>query len=314
MTSEPTHPTPTIRDRLEGAVWGHLAGDALGVPYEFRMPEGIETVEFRGGGGHGQPPGTWSDDGALMLALLDSLTSAGFDPEDQGRKALAWADSGAYAPGTTVFDIGGATSTAMRHLRKGVAAVNAGPSGEHDCGNGSLMRILPVALVGRDLSDAELVAQAQIASRVTHGHPRPQVACALYVLIARDLLRGETDTAAILEACTARYRSVPEAHLEALEELIARRSKVRYGAGYVLDTFWSAWEALTGAASYREAVIAAVKYGHDADTTACITGGLAGIRWGIDGVAEEWLVQMRGREIAEPLVRRLVDLASEPMP
>lgn len=38
----------------------------------------------------GIPPGTWSDDGALMLALLHSLLSAGFDPTDQANRALAW--------------------------------------------------------------------------------------------------------------------------------------------------------------------------------------------------------------------------------
>ena len=90
----------SLGDRLAGAVWGHLVGDAQGVPHEFDMVDP-----------HGQPPGTWSDDGALMLALLDSLISVGFDPEDQGRRALAWADAGAYTPdGDGMFDIGGATS------------------------------------------------------------------------------------------------------------------------------------------------------------------------------------------------------------
>ena len=62
-------------ERLEGAIWGHLVGDALGVPYEFRDPGSIGEVVFGATGTHGQPPGTWSDDGALMLALLDSLVA-----------------------------------------------------------------------------------------------------------------------------------------------------------------------------------------------------------------------------------------------
>ena len=52
------------------------------------------------------------------------------------------------------------------------------------------MRILPIALVERDADDATLVDHAQRASRVTHGHPRAQVACALYVLVAARLLAG----------------------------------------------------------------------------------------------------------------------------
>ena len=71
------------------------------------------------------------------------------------------------------------------------------------------------------------------------------------------------------------------------------------------DSFWSAWDAFAGANDYREAIQRAVAYGNDTDTTAAIAGGLAGIRWGIDGIPAEWLSGMRGREIVEPLVTRL---------
>ncbi|HEX9546834.1 MAG TPA: ADP-ribosylglycohydrolase family protein, partial [Acidimicrobiales bacterium] len=72
-----------LPDRLAGGVWGHLVGDAMGVPYEFMPAVAIQRVEWGHRGTHGQPPGTWSDDGALMLALLDCLLSSGFDLEDQ---------------------------------------------------------------------------------------------------------------------------------------------------------------------------------------------------------------------------------------
>ncbi|MGI8929382.1 MAG: ADP-ribosylglycohydrolase family protein [Candidatus Limnocylindrales bacterium] len=85
-----------MTDRLRAAVYGHLVGDAIGVPYEFGHH--IQSVELRGHGSHDQPPGTWSDDGALLLAVVDSLLAVGFDPEDQGRRALAWAEVGAYTP------------------------------------------------------------------------------------------------------------------------------------------------------------------------------------------------------------------------
>src|SRR5687767_5619235 len=172
---------------VRAAVYGHLVGDAIGVPYEFGHH--IETVELRGHGTHNQPPGTWSDDGALMLALLDSMLSVGFDPEDQGRRALAWADAKAYTPdGDGAFDIGNTTAAALARLRSGTLAIDAGPSGERDQGNGSLMRILPLALVDVPEDDTAVVERAHLASRVTHGHLSCQVACALYVLVARTLL------------------------------------------------------------------------------------------------------------------------------
>ena len=178
-----------LPERLAGAVYGHLVGDALGVPYEFQPAERIGEVEWRGHGTYDQPPGTWSDDGALMLALLDSLLTVGFDTADQARRALDWQETGAYAAGGEVFDIGNATSAALARLREGTAPEQAGAVDA--LGNGSLMRILPVSLVFRDIDDAGLVALATRASRVTHGSAEAQVACALYALIARRLLDGE---------------------------------------------------------------------------------------------------------------------------
>ena len=300
----------TQAETLRGAVYGHLVGDAIGVPYEFSAPDASRVVEVRGHGAHNQPPGTWSDDGALMLALLDSLLSAGFDPDDQGRRALTWWDEGAYTPdGDGAFDIGGATSAALSRLRAGTPAIDAGGTGDRDQGNGSLMRILPLALVDVPNDDGALVERAHLASRVTHGHPSCQVACALYVLLARTLVeRPGGDPEAALALATDRLLAVYEgepAFGSVLRALLAHRSRVKKpGGGWVFDTFWSAWEAFASAESFRETVERSIRYGHDTDTTAAIAGGLAGLRWGADRIPDEWLSALRGRELVEELLER----------
>ena len=297
-------------EALRGAVYGHLVGDAIGVPYEFSAPDRSRVVEVRGHGAHNQPPGTWSDDGALMLVLLDSLLSAGFDPEDQGRRALAWWDEGAYTPdGDGAFDIGGATSAALSRLRAGTPAIDAGGTGDRDQGNGSLMRILPLALLAVPDDDAELVQRVHLASRVTHGHPNCQVTCALYVLVARTLVEHQGgDPEAALALATDRLLAVNErepAFASALRALLAHRSGVKKpGGGWVFDSFWSAWEAFASAQSYRETIERSIRYGHDTDTTAAIAGGLAGLRWGADGIPDEWLSALRGRALVEELLER----------
>ena len=303
---------PELATRLVGGVWGHLVGDAVGVPYEFRDAERIGAVRFGATGTHHQPPGTWSDDGSLMLALLDSLLEpGGFDVEDQGHRALSWWREKAYTPdGDGPFDIGNATRAALTAVESGTPAADAGPSGEYDNGNGSLMRILPVALVGRDLDDATLIDQARRASRVTHGHPRAQVACAIYVLVAARLLGGERDRARALSAAIDAVRAEiagDSAMVEALDFTLAWTE--RQGRGRVWDAFWSAWDAFVGADSYRGTIERAVAYGNDTDTTAAIAGGLAGIYWGVDGIPADWLAGMRGREVAAPLVDRLLATA-----
>lgn len=296
-----------LSNRLAGGVWGHLVGDAVGVPYEFRKAAQIGEVRFGAKGSHGQPPGTWSDDGALMLALLDSLLGAGFDVEDQGMRSVAWRRDRAYTPdGDGCFDIGGATGRALSALALGTPAADAGPAEIGDNGNGSLMRILPVALVDRGAADATLVDHAKRASRVTHGHARSQVACALYVLTAARLLTGSRGRAAVLADARASLRDVLRGQpdqLDALDHLETYPD--RGGHGRVWDSFWSAWDAFEGADSYQSTIKRAIAYGNDTDTTAAIAGGLAGIYWGLEGIPQEWLAGMRGRDVVEPLVVNL---------
>ena len=324
MTDYPTlddhSGTVRLASRLAGAVWGLLVGDAVGVPYEFGLPRPADEVRFgEPGGPWRQPAGTWSDDGALTLALLDSLLHGGpdggpaFDLDDQGRRFRAWRDRGAYTPdGDGRFDVGATTFRALQRLDEGAAAADAGPAGEDSCGNGSLMRVLPLALVHRDDEPAQLIGRAHLASRVTHGHPRCQAACAVYCLAVVGLLRGlepEAALASALAECERVYASESglENHAGALAEL--RGFGGRSGGGFVLDSFWSAWDAFAGAADYADAVRRAVAYGNDTDTTAAIAGGLAGARWGWDGIPLDWRRGMRGREVATPLVDGLVATA-----
>lgn len=302
-----------LQSRLAGGVWGHLVGDAIGVPYEFKKPSAIRSVRFGAVGTHRQPPGTWSDDGSLMLAMLDSLLTFGFDADDQGRRFLDWFDRAAYTPdGDGKFDYGHTTDVAIGHLLDGVDAVNAGGHDESDNGNGSLMRILPVALVGREQSRDDLVRQAEMSSRITHAHPWSQVTCALYVVLAQELLDG-ADRSGVLDDTVRLLRQDFEETSPRAEAAAALRRVLghteREGRGFVIDSFWSAWDAFAGAASYQDTIERAIRYGHDTDTTAAIAGGLAGIYWGIDGIPRAWLEGMRGRAIVDPLVERLMATA-----
>jgi ADP-ribosyl-[dinitrogen reductase] hydrolase len=96
----------------------------------------------------GVPIGTWSDDGAQALCLLNSLSrDTSLDLDDFGRELLAWYLSGHMTPDGNVFDVGIQTLRALHALKRGVEATLSGPSDECDNGNGALMRCLPVALV-----------------------------------------------------------------------------------------------------------------------------------------------------------------------
>ena len=78
------------------------------------------------------------------------------------------------------------------------------------------------------------------------------------------------------------------------------------GSGYVVDSLQSAVMLLTND-SYEKVVKAAIRLGNDTDTTACIAGGIAGLKWGEESIPTRWLTALRGRDMVEPLLVRLVD-------
>ncbi len=306
-----------LASRLRGALWGLLVGDAIGVPYEFHEPDELlwsDAIEMDppawfARAHRGTPPGTWSDDGAHALCLLASLLERGcFDAEDLGRKLLAWRDTGYLAVDGRVFDCGIQTASALAALRGGMPALSSGPDGEHDNGNGALMRVLPLAL-WHEGHDAELVALAHAQSCVTHGHLRAQVCCALYCLWARRLLtadaaEAEDPWAHAVAALRDVYGCTPsraelEAHVRPDDPADGR------GTGYVVDTLRTVRRVMHQP-TFERVVRQAIGYGRDTDTTACVAGGLAGAREGLDGIPSRWLKALRGRHLAEPLIEALV--------
>ena len=70
-----------MRDKLLGALYGALVGDACGVPYEFRAPgvlpryddiDMIPPTDFNRSWNH-IATGTYSDDGAQILCLTECM-------------------------------------------------------------------------------------------------------------------------------------------------------------------------------------------------------------------------------------------------
>ena len=303
-----------LASRVRGAIYGHLLGDALGVPYEFLRADAIPSpVVWRGFGSHSQLPGTYSDDGALMLCQVASLVDKeAFDASDTASRFLRWYEDGYQAAGGQVFDIGGTTGEALMAFKSRAEPLEAGPTDERANGNGSLMRILPIGLAGCADETEDLIRTSHDASRVTHGHPRSQVCCALHNLALARLLRGASADDAMDAArgeLEAHYGGRVEWSAHAAESPAVLGWADRRGSGYVVDSLWSAWDSLSQSVSYRDAVERAVSLGDDTDTTAAIAGGLAGAVWGDEALPREWLEELRlepsQREMIEAFVSRI---------
>jgi ADP-ribosylglycohydrolase len=304
----------TRSDRITGGLWGLLVGDALGVPYEFAPPNQIpaaDRIEMKPPRDFhraylGIPPGTWSDDGAQALCLLGSLLEKDrLDLDDLMHRFSRWFRDGYLAVEGEVFDVGMQTRRVLDRYLAGTPLMDCAPAGEWSNGNGALMRVLPLALWHAG-PDRELIDCAILQTRITHGHLRAGLCCALYCLWARAILAGARQPWAMaLNGFEATFPPGTPERLEYDTNIHPREPAPAMGTGYVVDTLLSAVQVME-AGSYEAVVKAAILLGNDTDTTACVAGGIAGLRDGWNAIPPRWLAALRGKEMVEPMLKALL--------
>ncbi len=291
--NKPSRSADAVRDRGLGAFLGLAVGDAVGTTLEFEERDAApRLVGLVGGGPFGLEPGQWTDDTAMALALAESLVACGkLDCRDLMDRFVRWRRDGAYSSTGTCFDIGATTSAALdRYERTGDP--EAGSADPRSAGNGSLMRLAPVAL--RFHSDRDALSAAAIGqSRTTHGAEEAVDACRAFAMLLADAIDGtpRADVLAprpfsgaprIAEILGGSWRGQP-------------RDAVR-SSGYVVDTLNTALWSVARTGDFRNAVLLAANLADDADTVAAVTGQLAGALYGVSGIPGEWLRKLAGRE------------------
>jgi ADP-ribosyl-[dinitrogen reductase] hydrolase len=304
-----------LESRILGGLWGSVIGDALGVPVEFMSREQVRRNPITGMRGYGTfnlPPGSWSDDSSLLLCTVESLLN-GFDTSTMGEAFIRWLNERYWTPWGETFDVGNSTMSSIRRLMKGVLPEEAGGRGEHDNGNGSLMRIIPVGIFFAKQPIEEFLSDVHRTSSITHRHPRTLMACGFYCLMVRSLLEGYSADEAYkyaIDQVRVNYTKMPFAEeLNHFERLLpglmgSFPETAIKSSGYVVHTLEASIWCLLSSNSFQEAVLKAVNLGEDTDTTGCVTGGLAGAYYGLKGIPKEWLdAVVRKDDIGELLER-----------
>jgi len=282
-----------IRDRALGAFLGLAVGDALGTTLEFeRRDDNPRLVDITGGGPFGLPRGCWTDDTAMALALADSLlASESLDCRDLMDRFVAWWQKGEYSPTGHCFDIGGTTRQALdRYCRTGDPL--AGSTDPMTAGNGSLMRLSPVAL--RFWSDrTRLDSAAAQQSKTTHAALEAVAGCRGFADMLADAISGRPR----LDVLGPRSVEGAPAIADVLRGSWRGRSRDEIrSSGYVVHTLEAAIWSVARTANFRNAVLLAANLADDADTVAAVTGQLAGAIYGLSGIPEQWLDQIAWKD------------------
>lgn len=301
-------------DKLKAMVYGLAVGDALGVPYEFKSRYAMEKnpcTGMVGGGTHGQPAGSWSDDTSMTLCLLDATDygTGTVDLEKTARNFISWMDCGKFTALGNLFDIGNTTWKAIRNMRgkKAAELPKCGITGNHD-GNGALMRISPLVPLVDGRPMAEWRPMVADAVTMTHGNRLNVVACLFYCAFMGQLWNGKEKREALGKTAIlfdGLFRDEPEwpRIRKAIMEHASPSGKngtARVNAGgFVVKTLSASICCLMRAGCYGDAVLAAVNLGGDTDTTAAVTGSMAGLCFGFESIPEKWVNALLNRELID---------------
>lgn len=277
-------------DRFHGALLGLACGDAVGTTVEFQ-PRGsfAPLVDMVGGGPFSLQPGQWTDDTSMALCLAESLvTQQACDPLDQMQRYVRWYQQGHWSSTGRCFDIGIATSAALnRFLRNGDPW--AGSVEARSAGNGSLMRLAPVAMFYAG-DEAAVQEMAALSSRTTHGAEECIEACRVFAVALSRALLG-ANKATVLDLGGLPLHSPKIAQIAQGSYRHKTREQIR-GSGYVVESLEAALWCFARHDNFRAAVLEAANLGDDADTTAAITGQIAGAFWGEQGIPAPWLQRL----------------------
>ena len=234
---------------------GAIVGDMVGSVYEWHN---IKTTEFPLFSENSRV----TDDSVMTIAVAHTLLDA-FDGQNVSQSALV-RKMQSYGK---LYPDAGYGGKFRRWLKSPY------PKPYNSYGNGSAMRVSPVAWAASTLEDAERLAAA--TAEVTHNHPEG--------------MKGAQATAACIM----------------LARLGASNADIRPLYGFDVSCQGSVPQAIVAfleGTSFEDVIRRAISIGGDSDTIAAIAGSIAQARYGIpEDIAEEAAKRMPGhlRSICE---------------
>ncbi len=231
---------------------GALIGDIAGSPYEWSNCKSKDFPLL-------EPRCRMTDDSVMTAAVASAVLMGDLENLDAFRQNVI---------------------AEMRRLGNQFPGLGYGPRFErwlkaedpqpyHSLGNGSAMRVSPVAWAAESLS--QCLALAKASAEVTHDHP-DGIAGACCVAGAVYLARTGADKEAIRDHVTRYY------------PLNFTLDEIREAYQFDVSCAGSvpqAMEAFLEAADFEDAIRGAVSIGGDSDTIACMAGAVAAAFYGI---------------------------------
>lgn len=289
------------KDRVRGALWGALLGDAAGVTLEFFGKPITEkdidmALRYPGGGAFRVGPGQVSDDGEMTLSLWNALV------EVQRPEELADAAAAAYRAWfrSKPFDMGHTTRNAVSDSGESAASMQARSAQLNplSMSNGSLMRCSPMvaAALRWNWNGPTLAKYVRAEAALTHSHVGVQWAQVAYVTAMVHLCRRRGDVPGALKAV---QRVIKKSESPDLAEWWRRSQNpapltdAGKNIGWMRHGWILAFQHLRLGSDWTTAMRATLRCGGDTDTNACIVGAMIGALHGFAALPADAVATVR---------------------
>lgn len=297
----------SLDERYLGCLLGLAAGDAVGTTLEFK-PRGSFTpiIDMDGGGPFNLEAGQWTDDTSMALCLAHSLVyRKEFNAEDQMNRYCNWWQLGYMSSTGDCFDIGMTVVTALRGYLESKDPFQ-GSVDPLSAGNGSLMRLAPIAMFYHP--NLELMLRyAGESSRTTHGAEECIDTCRYFASLLHACFLGlnkqEVLGSGFYTPKTKKVSEIAKGVYSSKEQ-----SQIQ-GTGYVIDCLEAALWCFAKTNSFEDAILMAANLGDDADTTAAVCGQVAGAYYGAEGIKPDWLAKLSMKDEITELSLELLSLS-----
>lgn len=308
-----------LRKTTTSAFLGLAIGDAMGVPVEGYSRIALTddpVTDYRAFGTHNQPIGTWSDDSSMSFCTAESLCN-GYNLYNIAEYFGLWFYEDLWTARGQIFDYGIVTEVALNNLKNGVDPHLSGEIIEGSNGNGSLVRLLPLAFYLKEADQNTRFNMVMEVSGITHRHMCTIFACFILNEYTILLLEGDDKWQAyaklqvVIKQFIANHPLIQSEICKfsrILDHSLAKLSEDEISSsGYVIDTLEAALWCFLTTDSFEQAVLKAVNLGNDTDATGCVCGGLAGLYYGLTGIPQQWIVDLAKNDDIIDLAERFAD-------
>ena len=249
-------------------MWGAIIGDLAGSIYEFEQTKGITSVTIKN---IIEENSFYSDDTILTIAILDAFLNDKDYANYLRQYAQEYKD---YQPNHKPYF--------RRPFSPGFLKWSAGTEIGHSTGNGSMMRISPVAYLSK--TEEELIINTIKATECSHNSAEAIV-----------------NTKKIAEFIYLANKGIDKNKIFEILKLNPTYKPFQEFNMTCSTTIDNCLYAIKETDNFEDAIRLVISFGGDTDTNACIVGSMAEALYGINPI----LIDQAKEKIPVPFIKKL---------